>query len=348
MANWRGWGGGRVWRGWGSLLPGLALTAGIGLAAWWVAGLERRFLGHQPLEPLVLALLLGMSLRTFCRVPARAEPGIAYAAKQVLEGAIVILGATLNLRAITAAGLPLLLCILVGVPLAIGVSIILGRRLALSTRLAVLIAVGNAVCGNSAIAAVAPAIRARKQEIASAVALTAILGAGVALALPPIGAALGLGEARYGILAGMIVYAVPQVLVATLPFGPQAAAIAAAVKLTRVLLLGPIVAVFALLFRDGDDQPSRLSLRRCVPWFVVGFLTLAALRTIGVVGADLGARAGTLSRTLTILAMAGLGLGVDLRAIRTVGPRVACAVIGSLSLLAAFSLACIFLFRLGA
>jgi uncharacterized integral membrane protein (TIGR00698 family) len=340
--------GGGMRRRWGALLPGLALTAATGLLALGLAGLERHFLGQQPLEPLVLALLLGMSLRTFLVVPARAEPGIAFAAKQILEGAIVLLGATLNLRAITAAGVPLFLCVLVGVPLAIGTSILLGRRLALSTRLTVLIAVGNAVCGNSAIAAVAPAIRAKKQEVASAVALTAILGAGVALALPLLGAALGLGEYRYGILAGMVVYAVPQVLVATLPVGAQAAAIAAVVKLTRVLLLGPIVAVFALLFRDSGDQPTRFAARRFVPWFVVGFLLLAALRTIGVVGADVGATAGGLSRTLTILAMAGLGLGVDLRAIRTVGPRVACAVVGSLALLAAFSLACIALFRLGA
>jgi uncharacterized integral membrane protein (TIGR00698 family) len=219
----------RIWRHSGILLPGLVLTAATGVLAIGLAATERRFLGQQPLEPLVLALLLGMILRTFFVVPARAEAGIAFAGKQILEVAIVLLGATLDLRAITAAGLPLFFCVLVGVPLAIGASILLGRRLALGTRLAVLIAVGNAVCGNSAIAAVAPAIHAKKQEVASAVALTAVLGAGVALILPTVRVVLGLSEYRYGILAGMVVYAVPQVLVATLPVGALAAGVAAVV-----------------------------------------------------------------------------------------------------------------------
>lgn len=330
-----------------ALVPGLAFTAAAGLVALGLAAVERRILGHELLEPLVLALLLGMLLRTFGAVPTRAEPGIAYAAKQILEGAIVLLGATLNLRAIAAAGLQLFLCVVIAVLLAIVVGILLGRRLALGVKLAILVAVGNAVCGNSAIAAVAPAIRARKQDVASAVALTAVLGVGVVLTLPLLGAALGLSEYRYGVLAGMSVYAVPQVLAATLPVGAGAAAIASLVKLTRVLLLGPIVATFAFLFRDEGDQPKRLSVGRLVPWFVVGFLLLAALRTSGVINADLSARAKDGSRLLTILAMAGLGLGVDLRTVRAVGPRVALTVVGSLALLITFSLGCIFLFNLG-
>jgi uncharacterized integral membrane protein (TIGR00698 family) len=276
------------------------------------------------------------------------EPGIAFAAKQVLEFAIVILGATLNLRTIVDAGARLFLCVLIAVPLAICTAIWLGRRLTLGTKLAILVAVGNAVCGNSAIAAVAPAIRAKRQDVASAIALTAVLGVGVVLILPPVfHGALGLSDEQYGVLAGMSVYAVPQVLAATLPVSASAAAIASLVKLTRVLLLGPIVAIFAFMFRNEEGGGAKLTLTSVVPWFVFGFLLMSVLRTVGVIDASVSAHAKDLSRNLTVLAMAGLGLGVNVRSVRTVGPRVALVVVGSLLLLMTFSLAAIFLLGLG-
>lgn len=287
-----------------------------------------------------------MVLRTAAVVPARAEPGIAYAAKQVLEFAIVVLGATLNLRAIASAGLQLFLCVLIAVPLAIGAGILLGRRLALGPKLAILVAVGNAVCGNSAIAAVAPAIRAKKQEVASAVALTAVLGVGVVLLLPALKGIIGLSDYRYGILAGISVYAVPQVLAATLPVSAESAAVASLVKLTRVLLLGPIVATFAFLYRnEGEPERSWRSASSSPGSSLAS--SSSVVRTVGIITPSLSAHAKDVSWTLTILAMAGLGLGVDLRSIRSVGPRVALVVVGSLLLLMSFSLACIFLLKLG-
>jgi uncharacterized integral membrane protein (TIGR00698 family) len=330
-----------------SLVPGLLFTVVIGVAALLIGAVEKRLFGQEILEPLVLALVIGMLIRTFARIPAQVEPGIAYAAKQVLEFAIVILGATLNLRTIADAGLQLFLCVLIAVPLAICTAIFLGRRLALGTKLAILVAVGNAVCGNSAIAAVAPAIRAKKQEVASAIALTAVLGIGVVLILPPVfHGAVGLNDYRYGILAGMSVYAVPQVLAATLPVSAGSAAVASLVKLTRVLLLGPIVAIFAFLFRNEEGEETKLTFSKLVPWFVTGFLLMSVLRTVGVINTSLSAHAKDVSRDLTILAMAGLGLGVNLKSVRTVGPRVALVVVGSLLLLMAFSLCCIFLLGL--
>ena len=143
----------------------------------------------------------------------------------------------------------------------------------------------------------------------------------------------------------MSVYAVPPVLAATLPVGAGAAAVASLVTLSRVILLGPIVAVFAFLFRDEEDQPKRLTAGKLVPWFVMGFLLLAALRTIGAINAGLSAHAKDGSRLLTLLAMTGLG--VDLRTVRAVGPRVVLTVAGSLSLLFIFRLGCIFLFNPG-
>ncbi len=329
-----------------SLVPGLLFTAAVGVVALVLAAVEKRLFTYEIIEPLVLALVIGMLIRTFAPIPATLEPGIAYAAKQVLEFAIVILGATLNLRTIVDAGLQLFLCILIAVPLAIGTGIFLGKRLTLGPKLAILVAVGNAVCGNSAIAAVAPAIRAKKQEVASAIALTAVLGVGVVLILPVLKRIIGLSNYQYGIFAGMSVYAVPQVLAATFPVSTLSGQVGTLVKLTRVLLLGPIVAFFAFLYRNEEGEGTKLTFGKLVPWFVTGFILMSILRTVGVVNTSVSSHAKDLSRTLTILAMAGLGLGVNVRSVRTVGPRVALVVIGSLLLLMTLSLSAIFLLGL--
>src|SRR5690606_31975522 len=118
--------------------------------------------------------------------------------------------------------------------------------------LALLIACGNAICGNSAIAAVAPVIRAEREQVASAIAFTAVLGVVAVLGLPLLIAPLALSDTEYGVLAGLTVYAVPQVIAAAFPVSVAAGQMATLVKLARVLLLGPVVLLLALLHR----QPS--------------------------------------------------------------------------------------------
>lgn len=252
----------------------------------------------------------------------------------------MLLGASLNLGALAAIGPRLLGAVVLSVTLAIAVGTLLGRAAGLPMKLAILVAVGNAVCGNSAIAAVAPAIRAKKGEVASAIALTALLGVGVVLALPALIPLAALSHAQYGILARLTVYAVPQVLAATFPVSAESGQLGTLVKLTRVLLLGPVVAIFALLHRGeaGAAKTKGFALGRFLPWFVVGFVALALARTVGLVPATLGTRAQDLSRLLTIVAMAGLGLGVELHEVRRAGPRVALVVVGLLILLVGLAL----------
>src|SRR5699024_2959953 len=134
--------------------------------------------------------------------------GIAFSGKQLLEFAIVVLGLTLDLADIVDAGFKIVVSVLLLVSLTLIAGTAIGRAMGLGTRLAVLIAVGNAICGNSAIAAVAPAIRAKKLEVASAIALTAVFGVGVVLALPLLVPLAGLSDERYGVIAGLSVYAV--------------------------------------------------------------------------------------------------------------------------------------------
>lgn len=313
------------------LAPGVLLAAGITAVAVAIGEVEEIFLDHAILEPLVLALLLGLLVRALWTPPTSLEPGIAWSGKQLLEFAIVVLGLTLNLSDIVDAGAKIVTAVLLLVTMTLVVGTVIGRALGLNTRLAVLVAVGNAICGNSAIAAVAPAIRAKKQEVASAIALTAVLGVGVVLTLPLLVPLANLTDERYGVIAGLSVYAVPQVLAATFTVSAQAGQIGSLVKLTRVMLLGPVVAILAFIFREQDtgaeSSGPRLSVSKFLPWFVVGFLACALLRTAGAIPASLVDPATETSRVLTAVAMAGLGLGVDVRTVRASGPRVAMVVL---------------------
>ena len=308
------------------LSPGIALALGITIISLIIAEIEEIILGHAILEPLVLALILGLVARAIWTPRDFMEPGIAFSGKQLLEFAIVVLGLTLNLSDIVDAGFRILVAVLLLVSLTLIVGVLIGRAMGLSTRLAVLVAVGNAICGNSAIAAVAPAIRAKKQEVASAIALTAVLGVGVVLVLPLLVPLANLTDERYGVIAGLSVYAVPQVLAATFTVSAQAGQIGSLVKLTRVMLLGPVVAIFAIIFREQDEpgavQERRFQLNKFLPWFVIGFAICAVFRTAGLVPESLVPFATDSSRVLTAVAMAGLGLGVDIRSVRDTGSKV--------------------------
>jgi uncharacterized integral membrane protein (TIGR00698 family) len=311
------------------LLPGLALAAAVTLIALIVAEIETLLIGYALLEPLVLALILGVVVRAFWQPPAPMEPGIDFSAKQVLEFAIVLIGFSLALGTLVHAGARLAIAVLACVTVTLLLGVGLGRLAGLPLKLAVLIGVGNAICGNSAIAAVAPVIRARKQDVASAIALTAVLGIGVVLTLPLLIPLMSFTDPEYGVVAGLSVYAVPQVLAATFPVSATAGQIASLVKLTRVLLLGPVVAIYAVIFRERDEATgaSNLTLKKLVPWFVIGFGIAVALRSAGLVPGWFADGAQETSRVLTAVAMAGLGLSVDVRSVRETGGRVAAVVL---------------------
>jgi uncharacterized integral membrane protein (TIGR00698 family) len=222
--------------------------------------LERAELGvfeHPYVEALVMAILLGMAVRSFWKPAPRWQAGIAFSAKQLLEVAVMLLGASISFAAIAASGVALLASIAAVVVIALCVSFGLSRMLGLSTRLSILIACGNSICGNSAIAAVAPIIGANNDEIASSISFTAILGVMMVLGLPLLIPLLQLSATQYGILAGLTVYAVPQVLAATVPAGLVSTQIGTLVKLMRVLMLGPSSSVSRWSPRAGRRRRRR-------------------------------------------------------------------------------------------
>lgn len=336
-----------------ALAPGLGLCAAVTLGAFLAERGERAVFGSAGIEALVLAILVGAAVRMVWTPGARWQPGIAFSARTLLECAVVLLGASISAGMIAAAGAGLLVGIALIVATAIAASYAIGRMLRLPPRMALLVACGNSICGNSAIAAVAPVIAADCDDVAAAISFTAVLGVIVVLGLPLVGAALGLGTLQYGAFAGLTVYAVPQVLAAAAPMGPQAVQMGALVKLVRVLMLGPVCLVLGLLAprlgRPGAHAVAerRVRLGELVPWFIVGFLGLMAMRSAGALPHAALAPMAQAAMLLTVLSMAALGLGVDMRALRRAGGPVTLAVVLSLLVLGAISLALIHCLKLG-
>ena len=323
----------RIW-------PGLLLCVAVSLAAAAIHWAGQAWTGRSWLDTLVIAILIGTAVRTVWTPGSRNQPGIAFTGQVLLEVAVVLLGASLSAEAIAAAGAPLVLGIFAVVTVAIVVSYGIGRAAGLPRSMAMLIACGNSICGNSAIAAVAPVIGADPKDVASSIAFTAVLGVAVVLLLPAVAIVLALTPRESGILAGLTVYAVPQVLAAAAPMGALATQTGVLVKLIRVLALGPLVVVLSLLVARERTGP-RPGLSHLVPWFVIGFVAAAIARSLGLLPAPLLPVLAATASMLTILSMAALGLGVDVRAIARVGPRAILTVILSLLALLLLSLALI-------
>jgi uncharacterized integral membrane protein (TIGR00698 family) len=333
------------------LLPGILLCVAITIAAKLLEALEVYVAGQPYLEALVLAILFGVAIRTVWEPGPRWNPGIHVSAKFVLECAIVMLGASVSAGTVMALGPALIFGIAGIVSISIGVSYLICRALRLPTRLSVLIACGNSICGNSAIAAVAPVIGADGDDIACAISFTAVLGVIVVLTLPLLVPLLHLSLTQYGVLAGLTVYAVPQVLAATLPIGALSNQVGTVIKLVRVLMLGPVVLGCSLL--GGDLRPAHLkpnssgpAFHEIIPWFITGFLGLLLLRSLGLVPAVALPPLTHIAALLTTVAMAGLGLGVDVRVVARTGIRVTVAVTASLIVLGILSYGLILLSKM--
>lgn len=330
-----------------SLAPGQLLCILLTALAALLQRVEVFCTGQAYLEALVLAILLGLAVRTAWAPGVLWQPGIVFSAKILLEVAVVLLGAAVSARTVLALGPELLAGIVCVVAISILASYAICRGLRLRPRMALLVACGNSICGNSAIAAVAPVIGADAEDIAASIAFTAVLGVLAVLLLPLLVPVLLLSLTQYGVLAGLTVYAVPQVLAATLPIGALSNQVGTVVKLVRVLMLGPVVFVLAMLtprlrLTAGERPRTGMpDIHHLVPWFIVGFLLVLAARSLGVIPAPLLLPIKNIAALLTTISMAALGLGVDIRTVARAGLRVSTAVTLSLIVLGGISLALI-------
>jgi uncharacterized integral membrane protein (TIGR00698 family) len=312
---------------------GLVPVLLIALVAEFQARLQDYVFGRIWLDAVVFAILAGIAVVSLRPLPADWHPGVRWAGKLPLEIAIVLIGATINPAVLHAAPPSLIVAVFMLVAIVLAATSFIGIRLGLPRNIALLIGSGNAICGNSAIVAAGRVIDAKPDEVASAIGFTAIIGVLMVLFLPVLATMLSLSALQFGAMAGLTIYAVPQVLAAAAPGGSVVVQFGMLVKLLRVLALGPMLIVLALF--TGGRARTRWS--RIVPWFIFGFALMLLLRSAGQFPDALVGPFATMSHLLTVVAIAALGLEVDLSALARSGPRIVATALLSLLLLSLLS-----------
>lgn len=262
---------------------------------------------------VVLGVLVGGALSD------EARTGLARMTTGLLRLAVVLLGLQLSLGEIAGLGAGVVAAVVATVLVAFCGTVLLGRVLGVSRGLALMVATGFSICGASAIAAMDSVTRTDKRDVATGITLVTLYGS-VAIALVPIiGGRIGMSDAQLGAWAGVSVHEVAQVVAAASPAGATAVAVAVVVKLTRVVMLAPMVAgVSILVRRRGVEHGSPPPL---VPLFVVGFLAMVALRSSGTVPAGVLVVTGTSTTVLFAAALFGLGTAVRIGTLVRTGRR---------------------------
>ena len=341
-----------------SFVPGFLATLVITLAALWLAQLafwpfSLTTAGGKithPIEPVMIAIILGMIASNLWSLPRTFHAGIKFSVKKLLPLGIVLLGARLHFGDLLKVGAAGLVLSAIETAFALCLLLLLARWMNLPRKLGTLLGVGTAICGGTAIVATAPVIEAEEKDVAFSVATVTLLGLIAMFALPVVGHVLDLSAKQFGIWAGLAIHQTPQVIAAgyayspaNLPYSPEAGDTATIVKLARVCLLAPVVFVIGLWYargkaREGDPRGhKRINYLHLFPVFVLGFLGMALLKTLGLIpelsfhnSALMGEGTRTLnlaqvaeqvSRFCIVLSMAGVGLETKFSAMRQTGAK---------------------------
>lgn len=270
----------------------------------------------------VLAIVIGAIVATIRPVPAAARGGVIFCSKTLLQWSIVLLGTGLSVAQIARSGgrsLPVMLGTFVVV---LGVAYVVGRALGLDRDLRRLLAVGTAICGGSAIAAISSVIEAEQADIAYALGTIFLFNVVAVIVFPLLGHAMHLSQHAFGLWAGTAINDTSSVVAAGISYGRAAGTMGVIVKLTRTLLIVPLVLYYAwrrasILRAEGRSVPWRTIL----PWFVLWFVAAAALNSLGFLPAAAQPMLHELALFSIVVALAGVGLGTDVARIRSAGLR---------------------------
>lgn len=294
-------------------LPGLAAVALVSASAWVASWLV------DGISPLVAGIVLGAVVANTMGVPPAVEPGARVAARSLLRLGIVLLGLRLSLGDLAGLGPDGLVVVAAVVTVTFVGTRWIARRLGVSDDLGLLVATGYSICGASAIAAMDGVVRAEEEEVAYAISLVTLCGTLSIVALPLLASIVGVDGATFGTWVGGAVHDVGQVVATASHGGDEALAAATVVKLSRVVLLAPLVALVAIRSRGrataGERRPA------IVPVFVVGFLVAIVVRSSGVLSDGALEAAATVEKILLTAALTALGMGVDVRRLRRLGGR---------------------------
>ena len=302
------------------LLPGFIL-------ALCIAGFAKAVESVLPVHVIgasVIALFTGMIVNSFWR-PAWAVPGLKFTSKKILKFAIILLGASLSVSVIVSVGKLSLTVMFFTLLTCFGGGYFIGKMLKLNWKLSNLISAGTGICGGSAIAAIAPVIDAEDKDIAYAMSATFLFDMAMIVLFPIMGRALGLSDEAYGLWAGTAVNDTSSVVAAGYAFSEGGGDFATMVKLTRTLSIIPTVLVFAFINvrlarkKHLEATGKKIDFRGLFPWFILGFLALAAINSTGIIPAEISGMAKGASKFLMVSALAAIGLGTSFQDMKKAG-----------------------------
>ena len=307
-------------------IPGFA--AALLIAA--VARLIESLLPIHLIGASVIALFIGMGINHFVKPGKLMSPGIKFTSKKILKFAIILLGASLSIGTIMHIGRLSLTVMVFTLLTCFGGGHFIGKALGLNWKLSNLISAGTGICGGSAIAAIAPVIDAEDVDVAYAISATFLFDMAMIVLFPIMGRAMGLSDVAYGLWAGTAVNDTSSVVAAGYAFSEAAGDFATMVKLTRTLSIIPTVLVFALIqlnikrkeaLAQGESSDARMEVNflKLFPWFILGFLMMAGLNSLGLFPAEFSAGAKSLSKFLMVSALAAIGLNTSFRDMKKSG-----------------------------
>ncbi len=309
-------------------VPGVALAAMIAA----VAKLIEFALPIHLVGASVIALFMGMIINYIRKPSANVQNGLNFTSKKLLKLAIIMLGASLSMGQILTVGKHSLIVMVFTLATCFGVGFFTGRALGLNWKMSNLISAGTGICGGSAIAAIAPVIDADDTDIAFGLSATFVFDMVMILIFPIMGGLLGLSDSAYGLWAGTAVNDTSSVVAAGYAYSEAAGDYATMVKLTRTLSIIPTVLVFAFInmhikkkehanSAQKGTEHAKLNMMSVIPWFILGFLALAALNSFGVIPLQISSVFKESSKFLMVMALAAIGLKTDLKHMQKAGIR---------------------------
>lgn len=286
-------------------LPGIALAGVIAIPAWLI-GKAVPVVGSP-----VLGILFGMVL-AFWRRPALFNDGVQYTSKKLLQYSIILLGFGMNLFNIFKVGGQTLLLMAFTLTATFLTAFLAGKCLKFGGNTRTLIGVGTAICGGSAIAATAPVIHAKDEEVAHAISTIFLFNVIAAFLFPVLGHLMGMSNYNFGLWAGTAVNDTSSVVAAGYTFSSAAGNLAVIVKLTRTLMIVPVTLVLAIYTSRHTVGTAKgsYSLIKIFPWFVLGFIAAAVLNTFVPLGV-LGSLLPQVGQFVIVMAMSAIGLNTN-------------------------------------
>lgn len=296
------------------IIPGLTVCVLIALVGIWLGGLV------PVIGAPVFAILIGVIAGSIVRLPYVTKPGIAFTSKKILQYSIIVLGGSLNLWQIWNTGRESLGVMLITLSLALLGAWFIGARMGISQNLKSLVGVGTGVCGGSAIAAIAPIVKADDDEIAFSMSTVFLFNVVAVLVFPFVGHLIHLEDYGFGLWAGTAINDTSSVVAASYSYSQAAGDFAVITKLARTTMIIPISLIFAFLVmrKSGGGE---YNIKKIFPWFILGFLAMAAINTLGFIGPAFSVITGAAGKYLIVVALAGVGLGANLSKILKTGPR---------------------------